>query len=293
MNPAGELQSHKVKSLSTYYTSPVDNEERLIFKKDFNTKGKVINVYQLSLWEAVSYSYTTTYQYNDLGQLITKSKVQKFLNLFDRDEDYLHFFGDKPLNEQQLYHYNEQGDIRKKLIFTFGEEKPDQQAQPSQSIYYEYEQNKLISEESSSSDDKFFNRNYLIKYTYDSVDNLIQKSMDYGKELELHRNFIYKYNIENQLIEEQVIDFSIPHNNIHLRYEYNEDGRKSKKLIYNEEEKVFEEETIYEYDEKGNVISGDREVKYEYHSNGLIKSESWTDPTSSEQIILTTQYDYY
>ena len=293
INSPRDLQSLQVKSQSTSSNSPIDNEELLIFKLDYDQQGNVMHRYQLLLWEAVTYSYTTTYTYNEQGRLLTETRLQEFLNLYNRDEDYLHFFGNNPLHEKIIYHYNDQDNVSKKEIYTYGDQEPNTDTQPDQYIDFSYENDQLIVEESKSSDEKFFNRNYLTEYAYDSAGNLVHKKMAYGKEKKLQRNFIFKYNTEGQLVEEQVIDFSIPHNNTHLKYEYNADGQRSSKYVFNEEEEEFELETSYKYDSKGNVISGDREVSFEYYENGLIKSERWTEPTSATQITLTTTYEYF
>lgn len=292
-NSEKELGDLNVKTLSTFFVDADVGKEHLIFQKEYDASRKLLEKYQLSLWEAVSYSHTTTYKYNDQDQLESELILQEFLKIYDRDQDYLDLFGTKPLNEKRIYLYNDQGKMSKKMIYTFGDKEPGEGDAANQSIDYEYENDMLISEESTSTDDKFFNQNYLIKYTYDSADNLIQKVMAYGKEKEFQRNFFFKYNTEGQMTEEQVIDLSIPHNNIHLKYEYNKESQRSKKLVFNENEEVFEEETSYQYNLNGNMISGDREVKFEYYNNGLIKSESWIDPTSSEHITLISKYEFF
>ncbi|MCG8308326.1 MAG: hypothetical protein MI975_13115 [Cytophagales bacterium] len=292
-NSAKELKDLRVKSSSTYYVGDIDGEERLIFRKEFDNSGKLLKKYQLSLWDAVSYQHTTTYSYNDKGLLDEEQSIQEFLELYERDKNYLSIFGDKPLKEKKRYHYNDQGLLNRMLIYSFEENGPDSKTSANQTVVYQYENGLLAFEESASSDKRFFNKNYLIEYSYDSANNLVQKSMAYGVDKEMQRDYIFRYNEKNLLIEEQVVDASIPHNNDHLRYEYNDHDQLERKYIFDKDEKDFVLETTYSYDKNGNTISGDREVKFEYYENDLIKSESWTDPTTDQKFTFITKYDYF
>ena len=282
-----------VKSLSTYYQSKDTNKEYLIFQNEFSSPGILLRRFQLYLWDAVSYSYTTYYHYDNDELLTEETKNQEILTLFNRDKEYIQAFGDASLNEKILYYYTDEGLLSKKTIYTFSTKELESNASPSQTIHYKYENGVLVSEESASSDEKIFNKNYLIEYSYDSAGNVSKKSMAYGKDKELQRTTILKYNTERKVIEKQVLDTSIPHNNVHLKYDYNTDGRISNKYVFNESEKEFELETTYDYDLHGNIVSGERDVKFEYYENGLIKKESWTELTSPTEISLTTKYEFF
>lgn len=288
-----ELQKLNVKSIAVDYYSNHEKNKQLIYKKDFSPEGNVTGKYQLSLWDAVSNSHTTSYKYNEKDQLVEELKIQEILNLFERDENYIETFGDFPLNEKMAYLYNENGQLSEKQIYIFETASPNDQASPNQSIFYEYNSDKMISEESSSSEEKFFNHNYLIKYVYDSIGNLIGKTLAYGKEREFHRSTIYRYDAQNQRVEEQIIDPSIPHNNVHYKYDYDEEGKISNEYVYDEAEDEFELEASYNYDKNGNAISGKREVKFDYYENGLIKSEIWNDPKTNELVTFSTSYEYF
>ena len=295
-NSTDQLISLKVKSVSSYFTPDSltsNSEEMLILKKDFNPEGKLIKKYQLYLWDVISYNYTTTYNYNEDGLLKEELKIQKILNLFRQDEDYIRSFGDKPLNEKILFYYNDSDQLIKKDIYTFSTESIPENPVPSQSIIYQYDDLLLAKEESESSDDKFFNRNYTINYQYDSVKNLVGKIRAYGKDLNMKRATNYSYDTLNRIIEERIRDGSVPHNNAHYRYTYNENGLLYQKFIFNEEESEFELDITYTYDEHGNVISGEREVNFDYYENGLIKSESWINPVKEELITFKTTYEFY
>lgn len=292
-NDDSTLIKRDVKSLSTYYQSKDTNKEYLIFQKEFASPGKLLRKFQLYLWDAVSYSYTTYYNYNNNELLTEETKSQEILTLFNRDKEYIKTFGDASLNEKILYYYSDEGLLIKKAIYTFSTKDLESNAPPSQTINYTYENGVLVSEESASPDEKIFNKNYLIEYSYDSAGNMSKKTMAYGKEKELQRTTLFKYNTERKVIEKQVLDTSIPHNNVHLKYDYTSDGRVSNKYIFNETEKEFELETTYKYDLQGNKVSGEREVKFEYYEDGLIKKESWTELTSPTEISLTTKFEFF
>ena len=287
------LKSKSVKRISTQYSSNEGEEAELIFQKEYDASGKVLTKYQLSLWDAVSYSHTTTYSYNEQGLLADETTIQKILNLSKRDEEFIETFGDKPLHEKVYYYYNPDGKLSKKAIFTYSGKEPEEDATPDQTIEYSYTGDLIDREESKSSDERFFNKDYYIEFKYDSANNLIQKSMAYGKDDELQRDTFYKYNQLGQLVEEQVIDPSIPHNNKHLKYEYDENGNRSALLTFNNEEGVFELETSFRYDDHGNLVSGDREVTFEYDQNGLIKTESWIDPLTDQEYTFTNTYLFH
>jgi hypothetical protein len=294
-NSEQDLHSLRVKTISSYFftnNSPASGE-LLILNEEYDSEGKMLKKYQLYLWDAVSYSYTTTFIYNEKGLLMETLKIQEILNLYKRDDDYIRSFGDKPLNEKIMYYYNDRDQLSKKDIFIFNSESPDKALSPSQSINYEYENNLLVAEESVSSDEKIFNRNYVLKYQYDSLGNLKSKSMAYGKELELKRMTSFIYDDRYRIIEEKITDVSVPHNNARYKYEYNDNGLLIQKYIFNEEEDIFELDKTYTYDENGNIISGDRETSFEYYKNGLIKSESWTNPVTDEIMTFRTTYEYY
>lgn len=292
-NAAEELTSHRVRVLSTYYIATQGDAERLIFQKEFNAKGKIIKQYQLSLWEAISNSHTTSYIYNNDGYLIEEIKIQEYLNLYKRDDDYLQIFGNKPLNQKIKYEYNEKNQRISKSIFSFGEIEKDKHTTPDQRITYHYENGILIAEESSSEDKKFFNKNYKTEISYDSSGNVIRKITRYGEEENMIRKYIYQYDSLGRLIQDQVLDSAIPHNNKRLKYEYNSNGQLVHKYLFDDIEQAYEIETTYQYDERGNIISGEREVNFEYYENGLIKSENWKDPVSDEAFNFITRYQFY
>ena len=287
------LRSENVKRVSTQYSSSEGEEAQLIFQKEYDASGKILKKYQLSLWDAVSYSHTTTYSYNEQGLLADETTIQKILNLSKRDEEFIETFGDKPLHEKIYYYYNAEGKLSKKAVFTYSGDEPEEDATPDQTIEYSYKGDLVDREESKSSDERFFNKDYYIEFKYDSANNLVQKSMAYGKDDELQRDTFYKYNQLGQLVEEQVIDPSIPHNNKHLQYKYDENGRRSALLTFNNEEAVFELETSFHYDDHGNLVSGDRDVTFEYDQNGLITTESWIDPLTDQEYTFTNTYVFH
>ena len=292
-NGHGKLIALGIKSCSTSYSPSDKSEEYLIYKENYNAKGLLVSKVQLSLWEVVSYKNSYSYTYDSLDRLTEEWVHQEFLELFDRDTEFLESFGRIPLNKKITYAYNVLNQLCQKKIYTFGLEDPSETTAPDQTISYTYQDSLLVEEESISSDEKFFNKNYLIQYSHDSLRNLVQKVRLFGKERALQRTTTYQYNEQKLAQEERTIDSSIPHNNTYFKYEYDDDGKMTGKFIFNLEEMEFELDTSYEYDEHGNAISGDRNVSFEYDDQGLIISEAWTDPVNEEQIILRTSYSYF
>jgi len=185
-NRDGELMGLNVKTISSYYYSTLDTvgtDAKLILKKEFGTKGKINKKYMLSLWEAVSYSNSTTFKYNEKEQLIEETTIQTILNLEKRDLDYINSFGDTPLHEKIRYGYNQDGKIILKEIFTFSTNALSESTGPSQKIIYEYDSELLRLEKSSSSNTRVFNQNFMIEYEYDDQNKLIKKSKTYGSEM--------------------------------------------------------------------------------------------------------------
>lgn len=293
-NSHDEYRQHNVRLLRTVYEpggNSIIDDKQIIFEKEFDKDGKLVRMYQLFLWEAVSYSYTTTYDYSDESQLIEEERIQNILNLTERDEDYVRIFGNKPLNQRYFYYYDEAGQLSRKDIFNYGDEFSDSAF--SQSVIYQYENSQKIKEQSSSPDEKVFNRNYQIMYQYDSAGNLINKTRAFGEDLALRRATTYMYNNERELLEERTIDDAFPHNNSHFKYTYNAKGKLHKKFVFEAELEDFELLTTYEYDAQGRAIRGDRNVQFEYDEKGLIISESWTEPISEETITLKTSFEYF
>jgi hypothetical protein len=292
-NDSSKITELGIKTVSTHYKSGEAGENYLIFKKEFDASGTLVSKMQLSLWDVVSYRYTYTYQYDEAGRLQEELIMQEILQIYERDKDFIKTFGDTPLNKKILYEYNDDNLLSRKTIFTFAQNAPAENATPDQTVTYAYENGVLISEKSVSADEKFFNKNYQVEYKYDSVGNLVQKSRNFGKENGMHQKTFYRYDEQNLLIEEQTIDTSIPHNNLHLKYDYYDDGKVRNKYVFEDETQEFELETTYTYDESGNAISGDREVQFAYDARGLIKEEIWTDPISDKLIQLETSYTFY
>ena len=290
---SSKLNELGVKIISTHYNSGDSGENHLVFRKEFNASGAPVSKMQLSLWDVVSYTHTFTYQYDEAGRIREELIIQELLVLFERDEDYIKTFGDTPLNKKILYEYNDENFLSKKTILTFSGDAPAEDANPDQIVSYTYEDGVLQSEESGSEDEKFFNKNYTIEYKYDSLGNMVQKSRSFGKENNMQRKTFYRYNEQNQLIEQQIADSSIPHNNQHLKFDYYEDGKLQSKYVFEDETEEFELETTYKYDEYGHAISGERDVLFEYDENGLITSEIWTDPVTDKQIHFVTTYTFF
>ncbi len=103
----------------------------------------------------------------------------------------------------------------------------------------------------------------------------------------------YSYNQKNQLVGEKILDTGIPRNNIQLRYEYNEAGFLQNKLVFEIDENEFVIEVSYKFDLHGNKISGEKEIKFTYDENGLIKSELWIDDIKDQVFYFVSRYEFY
>jgi len=283
---------HNVKSSRTFYLDPDTQKNHLIQKLEYDREGRLAEEYLLYLWDAVTYSYTNSYSYNS-DQIKEIIKIQEILSLYPRDQEYIESFGNEPVNEKILFTYNEDGQLEKKEIFVYHTEKLGEDVSANQTIVYEYEDGRLVLEESSSPEVRIFNYNYSISYDYDSVGNLIRKIREFGIDKPMKRETRYRYDSIGQVIEKIVIDPEAPHNNTNEKYEYDSLGNLSKLFSYSSEEEEFLLEFEYRYDDHGRRISGEREVEYKYLDNELIQSESWRDQKTNRQIVFTTEYEYF
>ncbi len=287
------IVANKVKSASSVFHDASSGKNHLIQKLDYSQNGWLLTEYVLSIWDVVSYSHTTTYQYDSAGNVLDILKIQEILNMFQRDQEYIESFGNLPVNEKIVFTYNNQRLLIKKEIFVFYSEILPPGSTPNQTITYTYENGLLTLEESASSETRIFNNNYNIQYAYDSAGNLTRNIRTYGKEKPLTRETRFVYDVGGVLNEKIIIDAAAPHNNVHEKYEYDSAGNLLNLYLFSPEEKIFELETTYTYDAYGHRISGDRDVTFEYLENGLIKSESWLDPKTDQLITFSTSYEYY
>jgi len=290
-----ELKALKVNRVSTYYFSSLDtanHDGQLILKKEFDDLGKITKKYVLSLWEAVSYSNTTTFSYDNNDQLIETTTIQTILNLNERDDEYITAYGDTPLHETMRFVYNSDGQLVKKEMFTFSTTELPKNAIPSQTILYGYEDYRLVLEESTSPNKGIFNQTYTVDYVYNEKGILSKKTMQYGAELKNKRITEYWYNESDQLAEEKITDSGVPRNNGHFKYEYDQNGLVKNKWIFDALTADFVVDFSYTYDSKGNMTSGERDVVFEYNENGLILTELWRDAISDQVFYFVTNYTY-
>jgi hypothetical protein len=286
------ITKNKVKTSATYFSSNLE-DSRLIKKTEYMADGRVVSEYTLSIWDVVSYSFTSTFTYNDDGHLIEVLKIQKVLNLFPKDEEYIDAFGDMPVNERIVFEYDETGQLTKKKIFVFHSDEIPHDSTANQTITYQYENGKLAVEESTSPEIRIFNQNYTVQFNYDSAGNLIRKIRKFGNEKPMTSETRFVYDTNGHVIEKLVTDRSAPHNNTHEKYDYDSAGNLANLYLFSKEEDQFELETTYRYDDHGQQISGDREVQFEYLDNGLIESETWVDAKTNQSFTFKTQYEYF
>lgn len=295
-NNNGVLADFNVKTISSFYYPTVDTSNikgQLLLKKEFDKDGKITNKYLLSLWEAVSYSYLTTYIYNDTDQLVEELQIQTILNLEERDDVFIQSFGSLPLNKKITYGYTDDGLPAQKEIFTFNSEHLSDTTQPSQKIVYAYESGLLRSEKSSSANTVMFNYNYTIDYEYDQQENLIKETKTYGSKMNLKRTTDFVYDSAGQVSEEVIIDKGVPRNNAHFKYEYDKEGLVKTKLVFDPEVNEFTLLESYQHDAHGNQILGEKSIEFTYYENGLIYSEQWKDEISDKVFYFVTNYSFY
>jgi uncharacterized protein RhaS with RHS repeats len=291
-NPDSLIIKNMVKSSTSYFSSESE-DPRLIKKTIYSPEGQILSEYQLSIWDVVSYSYNTTYRYDASGHLIELLKIQEVLNIFSRDAEYIESFGNMPVNERNVFEYDEAGQLVCEKTFVFHSNEIPHDSTANQTIIYQYEGGKLAVEESTSPEIRIFNQNYTVKFDYDSSGNLVRNLRKFGTEKPMTRETRFVYDTAGRVIEKLVIDPSVPHNNSHEKYEYDSAGNLINLYLFSKEEEEFELETTYGYDDHGQQISGDRDVQFSYYENGLIESESWSDMKSRESFTFETQYEYF
>lgn len=290
------LPDLNLKTISSFYYPSMDTSNtkgQLLLKKEFEKDGKITHKFLLSLWDAVSYSYVTTYLYDDKDQLIEELQIQTILNLGERDDVFIQSFGSLPLNKKITYGYSDDGLLSQKEIFTFNSDHLADTTQPSQKIVYAYESGLLRSEKSSSANTVMFNFNYTIEYEYDQQENLIKETKTYGSKMNLKRTTDFVYDSAGQVSEEVIIDKGVPRNNAHYKYEYDKKGLVKTKLVFDPEANEFTILDIYQYDTHGNQILGEKSIEFTYYENGLIHSEQWKDEISDEVFYFVTNYSFY
>jgi len=295
-NSDSELEGLKVKTVSSYFYSAKDTtgiEARLVLRKEFDADGKITKKFILSLWEAVSYSKSSAFKYNEKEQLVEELTIQTILNLGERDREFINSFGDAPLNEKIGYVYNEEGQLVMKEIFAFGTTALSDTTAPIQKILYAYDSGLLISAKSISANTEIFNQHFQNEYAYDDQRNLAKTDKTYGSEMNLRSTTAYIYDLESRLVEEKIVDAGVPRNSAHFKYEYNETGHLINKLAFDKEEDDFVIEVSYTYDQHGNIISGEKEIEFTYFENGMIRSELWQDYITDQVFYFISKYEFF
>jgi hypothetical protein len=292
-SPPDALRKNRVKSISVFYPLPEFGKDELIYQKIFNEAGQCQKEFSLALWDDVTHSRVTTFQYNQQGKLAEELLSDHIIEFFPRDSEYILEFGDMPLYQKTSYEYDAAGFLAVKRIFVGSSPDFSLETKPAQVITYEWKNNLLIGEKSESPVQNAFTRIYQLSYEYNDQGKLTMTSRLHGKELSMRQSTTYRYDSLGMLGEEIIIDPSMPRNDAHFKYTYDSLGRLIAKSKYSPVLDIFEEVAVYTYDNNGNAISGDRNVSFTYYDNGLIRTEQWTDELTDLEIMLTTKYEFY
>ncbi len=288
------VAANKVQIASSYFHDEAINNDRLIQQIEYNPDGLPISEYTLSLWDVVSYSTFKTFAYNELGKPATMTMKQEILSLYPRDGEYIEAFGDRPVYEKIQYTYSENRLPAKQEVVVYYSEKLPEDAIPNQTITFQYENELLLLEESTSTDDRIFNKNYTIEYSYDSIGNLIKSIKTFGKDRIKTTETSYKYDSAGRVSEKIVFDPGSPHNNSHQKYTYDQAGNRIGVYLYAPENSEFELQTSYEYNDHGHRIVDDfARSDFEYLENGLIKNEMREVPNMQMTFGFRTDYTYF
>lgn len=288
----------KLKSIKTilYRTEDTSKSDgRILFRKEFDEEGKLVEKYVYTFSDVVSYDHTTSYKYNPSGNLIEETTIQKILSLDQRDEEFIRDMGDDPINEKAFYTYDESNRLVKKVNYTFGREGYNKGDQPSNTIEYIYDKKgSLVREIGTTPNGRVIYQNYVAVYEYDSADRKIKESQTFTTSSPKSvRTTTYKYGLNGQLIEEKTEGSGAPMSNKHFKYKYDSLGNRTYVLIFSEKENQWIVKKSFSYDEKGNLILVDGDTILNYYENGLIKQELWKSSKSNEAVNFITTYQFY
>jgi len=292
------LDNKKLKSIKTMFYSSEDTTKskgRILFKKEFDKEGKLLEKYVCSFWDVVSYDHTTNYKYDSEGNLIEETIIQKILNLGKRDKEHIKEFGDDPINEKTFYTYDDSNLLIRKMNYSFGKEGFDKNDIFSYTIDYTYNnKNQLIKEKGRTPNGAIIYQNYDATNEYDDNGRKIKEVKVFTTSPSKYSiTTIYTYNKNGNLIEEKREDTGMPDNNMHLKYEYDNSGNRTKILRFSEEHKEWIVSRTILYDKNGNPILGDEETTFDFYENGLIKRELWKSSNSDETVNFITTYEFY
>jgi YD repeat-containing protein len=294
-NSEEELRSAKVKKITTFYYETEDTSKsngRLLMQKEFDENFKLQQHYLYTFWDAVSYDHTTTYQYDDRGNLLTETRIQKILNLGPRDSSYIAALGSEPINTKTDYVYNDKNQCTMELVYTYKEASLPEGQKPDQMIFYEYKNDKLVKEKSLTPTGAIIYENYEAKYSYNGDGLLIRKDQSFVDDSK--QTTTYSYDSKKQLTEEKRIDSKMPLNDRHLKFEYDSLGRKTIKWRYSKRDSKWIELEKFKYNNNGGrILENDDETTYTYYSNGLIRQELWISSKGNGVVNFITTYEFF
>lgn len=291
------LKNKNLKSLKTMYYRSVDTtqlEGRLLLKKEFNSDGNITFKYIYTFWDVVSYNHSSTFKYDENGNLVDKTIIQEILNLGKRDDNYIKALGADPINEKTTYEYNNSNQLILEHNYVFSEVGFDYEQNPTQTIKYEYLNGKLANETSSTSSGMVIYQNYISDYQYDKDGQKIMEVRTFTTSpMKYTKTSTFIYNETGLLKEEKRVDSANKNNNRHIRYIYDNEERETEELRFSEKDSSWINSKTYNYDSKGHLVLGDEETTFEYYPDGLIKQELWQSSRTDETVNFITTYEFY
>lgn len=188
--------------------------------------------------------------YNDKGDFIKQGSLNDNKQLqIDRELFYIDssqlieertYTSGGDINTTSKYYYNNKSQLFKKELIQFGE------VSAIWTFEYDEKGNKISETQASGT-----MGNSVTKYKYDDKNFLIQEDKSnnsIGKEERVN----YKYNNKGQLIEQKTKAYYF-NTKITLTYSYNDAGKLSK--LFEKSSNGISSKTLYEYNEKGLLIS--------------------------------------
>ncbi len=244
---------------SGYGENDIKEEKYLEAEITYNQDGNILQETHFNAEGAVESKVETSY--DEAGRAVESSQFDEFGELCQKN----------------VFYYDENNEIARKGCY-YGE------GSPEYATVYVRENGRVIREDSYDEDDFSFTEK---SYEYDDAGHPVLTT-----EFDEDGNVLYKtaeeYSQSNLLVKRQV-DEPQQHDRRTFVYEYDENGRKTKELMYNYDGKLIAK-AYYRYDDNGNVIEMEEEnldifrlTQYVYEGTNCVKISQF----DKEKVILS------